>query len=55
MKTATALILLVSQNELRPALVLCPSCIHEKVGINQKGINQNDIPIRIMSNDALVK
>jgi hypothetical protein len=30
----TALIQLVSQNELCPALVLCPSCIHEEVGIN---------------------
>jgi hypothetical protein len=55
MKTATALIELVSQNELCPALVLCPSCIHEKVGINKKGTNQNDIAVRIMSNNALVK
>jgi hypothetical protein len=55
MKNATALIQLVSQNELCPALVLCPSCIHEKVGINQKGTNQNDIAIRIINNDVLVK
>jgi hypothetical protein len=26
---------------IHPALVLCPSCIPEKVGVNQKSINKN--------------
>jgi len=28
-----------SDNTLHPALVLCPSCSPEKVGVNKKGIN----------------
>jgi hypothetical protein len=26
--------------DIHPALVSCPSCVDEKVGVNQKGINK---------------
>jgi hypothetical protein len=35
------------QTDIYPALVSCPSCVHEELGINQKAKIKNDNPTRI--------
>jgi hypothetical protein len=42
----TVLIPVVFRFCLHQGLVLCPSCVPEKGGINQTGMNKNYIPIR---------
>jgi hypothetical protein len=37
---------ILSSKILPPALVLRPRCVPEKVGINKKGVSQNDTAIR---------
>jgi hypothetical protein len=38
--------ILPALGRINPALILRSSCIPEKVGVNKKGINKNDILVR---------